>query len=252
MRILLEIWLLFKRKMLETARQPVWVFMALTTPLLYVSLFSPLLGSISTPPLSTGAVLDAFVPGVLALLAFIGGTGAGYSIISELQTGVIERFQVSPVSRFSLLMGTTLRDIVVFLVPSILVLFIAQFFGFKVHAGGLLVMLALLSLLTATVSACSRALGLILQKTSSLAALVAGLELPLTLLSGVLLPISLGPNWLQAIAHINPLYYAVEASRVLSTGTMSSPEILKAFTVIVPITAIALSWASGVYKKAVS
>lgn len=51
MRILKEIWLLFKRKMLETIRQPVWVFMGLTTPLLYIALFSPLLKNLNNPPL---------------------------------------------------------------------------------------------------------------------------------------------------------------------------------------------------------
>ncbi|MNI43977.1 Daunorubicin/doxorubicin resistance ABC transporter permease protein DrrB [compost metagenome] len=252
MRISLEIWLLFKRKMLETVRQPVWVFMGLTTPLLYIALFSPLLGNLRDPPLNTGAVLDTFVPGVLTLLAFIGGTGAGYGVISELQSGIIERLRVSPVSRFSLLMGTILRDIVAFLVPSILVIFIAQLFGFKAHIGGLLVMLVLLSLLTAIVSAWSGSLGLILRQTSSMAALVAGLELPLTLLSGVLLPLSLGPEWLQAIAHINPLYYAVEASRVLGAGTIGSTEVFKAFAVIVPLTVITLFWATRVYRKAIS
>ena len=252
MRILLEIWLLFKRKMLETIRQPVWVFMGLTTPLLYIALFSPLLKNLSDSPLSTGAVLDTFVPGVLTLLAFIGGTGAGYGVIGELQTGVIERLRVSPASRFSLLMGTILRDIVAFLVPSTLVLFIAQLFGFKAHIGGLLIMLLLLSLLTAIVPAWSGSLGLILKQASSMAALVAGLELPLTLLSGVLLPISLGPKWLQAIAHINPLYYAVEASRVLGAGTIVSPEVFKAFAVIIPLTALTIFWATNVYRKAIS
>ncbi len=37
----------------------------------------------------------------------------------------------------------------------------------------------------------------------------------LTLLAGVLLPLSLGPKWLQIIAYVNPMYYVVEAARVL-------------------------------------
>ena len=85
-----------------------------------------------------------------------------------------------------------------------------------------------------------------------MAALVAGLELPLTLLSGVLLPLSLGPVWIQAIAHLNPLYYAVEASRVLSTGAIASTEVYKAFAVLVPLAVITLFWATGVYRKAIS
>lgn len=251
MKIMLETGLLFKRRMLETVRQPVWIFMGLITPLLYIGLFSPLLKNLSSPPLSTGQVLDQFVPGVLTLLAFIGGSGAGYGVIIELQNGVTERLRVSPASRFSILMGTVLRDIVAYLIPSVLVIIIAGALGYQVHVGGLAVMFVLLSLLTAMISAWSGSVGLLLKQASSMAALVAGLELPLTLLSGVLLPLSLGPKWLQAVAHINPLYYAVEASRVLSRGVIGGSEVVKAFAVIVPLTGITLYWATGVYQKAI-
>lgn len=226
--------------------------MGLISPLLYILLFSPLLKNLSNPPLNTGEVLDSFVPGILTLLAFIGGNGAGYGVIFELQNGVIERLRVTPASRFSLLMGTVLRDITAYLVPSVLVIIISGLFGFKIHIAGLFVMFLLLILLTAIVSVWSGSIGLILKQTSSMAAIVAGMELPVTLLSGVLLPLSLGPKWLRAIAHINPLYYVVEASRVLSTGVIGSPAVLKAFAVIIPLTVITLIWSTGIYRKAIS
>lgn len=252
MKILIEISLLFKRKMLELLRQPVWLLSGLITPLLYIALFSPLLKNLSRPPLSTGAVLDSFVPGILTLLAFGSGMGAGWIVIAELQSGVIERLRVTPASRFSLLMGTILRDIVSFIATSLLVIIIAALFGFQVHALGLTILLMQLSLLTAVVSAWSGSLGLILKQIGGLAAVVTGLQLPLTLLSGVLLPISLGPKWLQVIAHINPLYYTVESSRLLAQGVIHSTENFTAFAVIIPLTAAALWWATGVYRKAVA
>ncbi|HEY4392149.1 MAG TPA: hypothetical protein VGN02_12460 [Paenibacillus sp.] len=55
----------------------------------------------------------------------------------------------------------------------------------------------LLSLLTAIISATSSSLGLILQNVGSLAAVVANLQLPITLLAGILLPLSIGPKWLR-------------------------------------------------------
>ena len=48
-------------------------------------------------------MLDLFLPGILALLAFASGIGAGFSTIFELQSGVIERFRVTPASRFAIL-----------------------------------------------------------------------------------------------------------------------------------------------------
>ena len=253
MRILRETGLFFTRRIKEELRQPVWIFMGLATPLMYIMLFSPLLKNINPMrPLTTAQVLDSFAPGILTLLAFGTGMGSGWSIISELQSGLVERFRVTPASRFSMLMGVVLSDIAAFLVHAALVIVISACFGFEVHIGGLLVLLLLLCLLTAVVSAWALSLGLILKHPDGFAAVVTGLQLPLTLLSGVLLPLSLGPDWIRAIAHINPLYYAVEASRVLAAGIIVSRETVKAFSVMLPLAAIVLWWATNVYRKAVA
>lgn len=247
-----EIRLLFQRRIRETLRDPVWIISGLATPLLYLALFTPLLNGIKYPLFGTGNVLDSFVPGILALMAFGSGMGAGWIVIWELQSGVIERFRVSPVRRFSLLMGTVLRDILIFLVQALLTVLIASLFGFHIHWMGIIVALILFSLWTAVVSALSGSLGLIFKQIGGLAAVMTGIQLPLTLLAGVLLPLSLGPEWLRVIAHFNPMYYIVEASRILARGTIGSNTVLIAFVVILPLTVIALSWATNVYRKAIS
>lgn len=252
MKLFREIFLFFRRKLKETLRQPVWVMSGLMAPLLYILLFSPLLKNMGYPPRTTAEVLNGFVPGILTLLAFSTGMGSGWTIIWELESGVIERLRVSPASRFSILMGTVLTDILDFLVPALLVIVISSFFGFSIHGTGLVVLLFLLCLLTAVVSAWSSSLGLILKQVGSLAAVVTSLQLPLTLLSGVLLPLSLGPDWLRAVAHINPMYYTVEASRMLADGVINSMETITAFAVMVPLTAVVLWWATRVYRKAVA
>ncbi len=251
MRIFHEIRLLFWRKMLETLRQPVWIISGLTTPLLYLALFAPLLDGMK-PLLGSGNVLDLFVPGILVLMAFGAGMGSGWVVIWELQSGVIERLRVTPASRFSLLMGSVLKDTVMFIVSALLVILMASLFGFDLHWAGLAVLSVLLILLTAVVSAASGSLGLILKEIGSLAAVVTGLQLPLTLLAGVLLPLSMGPSWLQWIAHFNPMYYVVEASRVLADGVIADGKVLEAFLVMIPLTIVVLGWATRVYRKAVS
>ena len=78
MKILVEIGLFSKRKILETLRQPVWIISELMTPLLYILLFSPLLKNMGSLPRSTAEVLNSFVPGLLTLLAFSTGMGSGW------------------------------------------------------------------------------------------------------------------------------------------------------------------------------
>jgi ABC-2 type transport system permease protein len=67
-----------------------------------------------------------------------------------------------------------------------------------------------------------------------------------------LLPISLGPLWMRVLAHVNPLYYLVEASRALAAGTFGGPAVWQAFAVLTPLCAITLGWATRVFRHAVA
>jgi len=243
--------LFFRRKMLESLRQPAWIVMGLTTPLLYLALFTPLLNSLAgSPGFPRGHVLDVFVPGVLVLIAFGAGMGAGWPVIWELDSGVIERLRVTPASRLALLLGTVIRDIVMFLVPGVVVIVVGWAVGFHLHLAGLVVLLALLSLLTAACSATSSALGLVLKQIGSLAAVVTGVQLPLTLLAGILLPLSLGPTWLRVLGHLNPMYYAVQAARQLAAGTIGTATVGVGFAVTAAAAALALWWGTRAYQRA--
>ena len=245
--------LFFRRKLLETLRQPVWIITGLITPVLYLALFAPLLRSFAgAPGFPRGHVLDVFVPGIMVLIAFGAGMGAGWPVIWELDSGVIERLRVTPASRLALLLGTVLRDIVMFAVPGVVVIAVGAAFGYHVHWGGLALLFVLLALLTAACSATSSALGLNLKQIGSLAAVVTGVQLPLTLLAGILLPLSLGPTWLRVLGHFNPMYYAVQASRSLAAGTVATGTVGLGFLVMAVIAALAGWWGTRAYQRAMA
>jgi ABC-2 type transport system permease protein len=163
---------------------------------------------------------------------------------------VIDWLRVSPASRLALLLGTVLRDVGMFAVPAVFVIAIAVGFGFNPHWGGLALLLLLLAALTAACSATSSALGMNLKQIGSLAAVVTGMQLPLTLLSGILLPLSLGPAWLRVLGHLNPMYYAVEAARDLAAGTITTAAVGVGFLVTAAVAALALWWGTRSYRKA--
>jgi ABC-2 type transport system permease protein len=249
MTTLTQLRLLWWRKMLETLRNPIWVVMGLTTPLLYLVCFAPVLDSLAgAPGFRHGSVLDTFLPGILALMAFTAGTGAGWLVIAELQTGVVERLQVTPVRRLPLLAGPVLRDIVTFLVPAGVVIGVSLPLDYHPDALGTVVLLGLLCLVVATTSAWSAALGFTLRDIGGLAAVVTGLQLPLVLLSGILLPLSLAPGWLRAVAHADPLYYVVRAARDLSHGAVGNASVAVGCLVMVVLTAVTLTWAVRAYR----
>ncbi len=248
-----DIGLLFQRYITQLLRNPVWLIVGFSTPILYLALFTPLLKNLALAGgLSGGNVLDLFLPGILSLLAFASGMGPGFNTIFELKAGVIERFRVTPASRFAILTGPILATMVMMFVFDVVVVAVGAGFGFSVHWLGLAVLAVLLGLLMIIMAAFSIATALTTKEISGFAAIVNGINLPVLLLAGVLLPISLGPTWMRVLAHFNPLYYLVQASRVLAAGTMTGPAVWQAFAILVPLCALVLIWATGVFRKAVS
>ena len=248
-----DIGLLFQRSIIQLLRNPVWVIVGFSTPILYLALFTPLLKHVAgAGGLPGGNVLDLFLPGILALLAFASGVGPGFNTIFELKAGVIERFRVTPASRFAILIGPILATMLMMFVFDAVVVAVGAGFGFSVHWAGLAVLAVLLGLLMIIVAAFSIATALATKEISGFAALINGINLPVLLLAGVLLPISLGPTWMRDLAHFNPLYYLVQASRVLASGTLTTVAVWQAFAVLVPLCALVLTWATRVFRQAVS
>ena len=103
-----ELRLMYGRHFTQQLRNPVWLFVGFSSPLLYLLLFTPLLEHFTGPNVSTGVVLDTFFPGILALLAFASGSAQGFGVIFELRAGVTERLRVTPASRFAILAGPLL------------------------------------------------------------------------------------------------------------------------------------------------
>jgi hypothetical protein len=66
------------------------------------------------------------------------------------------------------------------------------------------------------------------KEISGFAAITNGTNLPILLVAGVLLPISHGPAWMRVLAHVNPLYHLVQASRALADGTPPGPAVWQA------------------------
>src|ERR1700737_3360427 len=219
-----DTWLVFERYMWLFLRNPVWVIIGVIQPVFYLLLFAPLLESLArSPGFPPGGAYNVFVPGLLIQLGLFGASGVGFGLIAELRSGVIERLRVTPVSRFALLLGRTMRDIVITVVQALLLILLALPFGLSIHPLGIVLMLALLALLGLMMIPVSYAVALWLGSEDAFAPLIFTASLPLLLLSGVLLPMSFAPDWLRLIAAANPLAYAVDVSRAIFNDHLADP-----------------------------
>jgi ABC-2 type transport system permease protein len=251
MRFLTDTWLVFSRAMRLSLRNPVWVILGLMQPILYLILFGPLLEPVaSAPGFPPGSAWQVFVPGLLVQLGIFGAAFAGFGLIAEWRAGVVERMRVTPASRGSLLLGRVLRDVVVILVQGALLSVVAVvFFGLEAPVEGLAIGVAIVGLLGGAFSALSYGAALKLKSEDSFAPVVNGLILPVLLLSGILLPMTLAPGWLQTMADVNPLTHIVDGVRALYRGDMGSTDAWLGAVLTIGLLVVGVFYGGWVFRR---
>jgi ABC-2 type transport system permease protein len=243
MRLLRDVRLMFVRNMQHTLRSPVFIFVSMFQPLMYLLLFMPLLNGLgSVPGLPAGRTVDVFIPGLLVLQALFGTAFVGFSLIDDIRTGVIERFLVSPVKRSAILLGRVLRDALVLLIQCVLITLVALPFGLSINVGGFLLSLLLYALIGFTMASISYGFALIYKIEDPLAPTLNTITLPVSLLSGIILPLALAPVWIRDLAKVNPFSYAVDATRSLFAGNFLNVEIVEGVVVISVLAIIVFLW----------
>lgn len=255
MKVLRDTWLIYRRSVILTLRQPVWVMMGLFQPILYLLLFGPLLegatsGAGATAGATTGSAFNWFVPGLLIMTGFFAAAFAGFGLVAELRYGVVERMRVTPMSRFAMLAGRALRDVTILMGQAILLIVVAVPLGLELVPGGAALTLVIVALVGLSFALLSYTLALVFKSEDALAPVVQGLALPLLLLSGIFLPMTLAPDWLQTLSSINPLTHAVDAARALFNGLWDDPSIIVGATVMGTLAAAALLVASRAFSRA--
>lgn len=250
MHTLRDTWLIYRRSIVLTIRQPVWIFFGMLVPILYLVLFGPLLEGATQAGGAGTSAFNWFVPGLLIQIAMYGTAFAGFGLIAELRSGVVERMRVTPMSRTAMLLGRSLRDITILLVQAILMIALAIPFGLSIDPAGVAVVLVLLALIGLVIAPLSYAAGLALRSEDALAPAVNGVALPVLLLSGILLPMTLAPAWLRTLSTFNPLTHAVDAARALFNGQWGDPEIAIGVAVTSVLAVAALAIASRSFSRA--
>lgn len=223
-------------------RNPTWVLIGLTQPVLYLALFGPLLQPLA-PQLGADDAWRLFVPGLLVLLALFGALFVGFGLVAELRAGVVEQMRVTPASRLALLLGRVLRDAVVLLAQAALLTAAALLFGLRAPLPGVLAALAIVVLLGTACASLSYAAALRLRNEDSLASVLNSVAVPLLLLSGILLPMELAPAWLRALSAVNPLRHIVDGARALFAGQFGADAGLAVlFTLALAAVAAVVGW----------
>ncbi|MFJ5232511.1 ABC transporter permease [Kitasatospora sp. NPDC088391] len=213
-------WVVAKRNLRRMTRIPEIVVFGLMQPVMFVLLFSYVMGgAIAIPGAqpSHDVYIEYLMAGIFAQTVTFAVAGASAGIAEDMTKGLVDRFRSLPMARAAVLTGRTLADLVQTAFTVVVLALVALLVGWRIHDGFLKALGAfgLLLLLGYAFSWIGALIGLSVRSPE--AATSAGLIwlFPLTFISNAFVPVSSMPSWLQPIAYWNPFSATVQACRSL-------------------------------------
>ncbi|MFF4753495.1 ABC transporter permease [Streptomyces sp. NPDC002514] len=238
----------YGRCLRQSLRSRAGLVFGLLMPLLYLFFFGPLLTGL--PLGGRTSSWQVLVPGLLLQLGLFSSSFAGFAIILENGQGVVERMRVTPVSRLALLLGRVLRDATVLVGQAVLLVLAAVALGLRAPLPGVLIGFAFVALLAVSLGSLSYALALKVPTPQGFAPVVNAVSMPSVLLSGLMLPMTLAPAWLDLLSRLVPLRYLVDAVRDAYAGSYATAHMLYGVLVAVGFAAFAVTVGTRVFRTA--
>ena len=121
--------------------------------------------------------------------------------------------------------------------------------GMRAPVGGVVLGVLLTLLVGGACAAASNALALTTKSEDVMAPLINMVMMPVLLLSGILLPMTIGPAWLQRVSDFMPFRWIVDAVRDTFTGDFGTSHLLWGTTWTVALFGLALWWGTAVFRR---
>ena len=211
-----QTWQVTLRYVRVLMRQPAWIGITLTQPIIWLLLFGALFKAVTRiPGFHGGSYIDFLTPGVVVMLAVSSAGWTGMGFIEDMNGGVMDRLLVSPVWRGALNLGSVVQSMLTIVIQTALILLLALALGadYKGGVGGVLILIVLAALLGAAFASMSNGVAMMARQRETLIGAVSLVILPLTFLSSALMQQSLVPHWIRTVSKLNPVNWAAEAGR---------------------------------------
>jgi ABC-2 type transport system permease protein len=253
-KLLRDTWLIYQQEVALMMRSVTMIAFSLAQPITYLVLFAPFLKTTMAGQgaNSYAAAYRIYVPGLLVAMGLFGGLFAGYGLLMAIRAGIIERCRVTPISRIGLLLGRALMHVTLIVSQGVIITIASLPFGLRVNPLHLLAAYALLAMMALMATSISYDLALLVPDTNSLGMLVNTAGQPISLLAGVLIPISLAPLWIRDLALGNPFAWATNAIRALFTGHAGDDVVWQGALIITVLAALCVVLSSKLFNRKIA
>jgi ABC-2 type transport system permease protein len=207
---------LFERDIRSVARARSQLYSSILTPLLLlVFLGTGVSEGLEPSNLSAGNFTAYLVAGVVVMTSVFSATFASASYYRDRDSGILRMFLSSPNSPRAILFGKSLAGVLIGSVQSVVVLLVAApFVEFEWQYGilpGIGIAVASVVLLNVMLGGFAQAMASRIQTMQGFHLLMNLALFPMLFFSGAFFPVEGLPAWLEVLARLNPLSYAVDA-----------------------------------------
>ena len=213
-----ETFALAKRLFIQLQRRPSTLIAGIIQPFMWLILFGALFYNAPQGLFGDNFSYGKFLaPGIIVFTAFSGALNAGLPIMFDREFGFLNRLLVAPlVSRFSIVAASIIYIISLSLIQTAVIIGASALLGAGLPSlAGLGAIALIVFLIVLGVTALSLGLAFALPGHIELIAVIFVTNLPLLFASTALAPMSFMAKWLQVVASLNPLTYAIEPIRYL-------------------------------------
>jgi len=218
-----------------------------------ISIFAPIKSVISGIIPGNPNYFEFVAPGIMAMVVMTAVlTGLAAAISREKEQGTLDGILISPISRLSIILGKAMAQSVRGLIQGAIVLLLAiLLFGVTVHGNILLILLLLLLGIFSFVGL-GILVSVIATEQETATQLLFMFQFPMLFLSGTFFPILLMPTFMQKIAHIIPLTYAVNAIRKVMVLGAGFGAVKTEFFILLIFGAVTLAISVPIFKRVIT
>ena len=209
---------LTRRLFIQLKRRPSTLIAGIIQPLMWLILFGALFQNVPQGLFGQSQNYGQFLgAGIIVFTAFAGALNAGLPVMFDREFGFLNRLLVAPLtSRFSIVLASATFIVTLSLLQSAIIIAAGAFLGAGLpNILGLATIAVIVLMLVLGVTGLSLGLTFALPGHIELLAVIFVTNLPLLFASTALAPLSFMPTWLQVVASLNPLSYAIEPIRYL-------------------------------------
>jgi ABC-2 type transport system permease protein len=251
MKLARDTWLTFQYEAGQQLHSPLAVAATLLNPVTYLLFFTPFLKSV----LHASSYADAFriyVPLLFCSMGLFGGLFAGFALVAAIREGVITRIRVTPLSRVGLLLGRELMLVALIGFQAVVITVVALILGLRVPPANFLLALIVLAMMVLLGVSISYALALFVPSERVLGNLTNGVAQPLSLLAGVLIPLSVAPLWVRRVALWNPWAWGANGMRAIFDGHIGASVVWEASIILAGLAVVAVLLSSRLFNREIA